>query len=852
MAQSNWWEAAPVVTAKGGPLPSPPKAPDKPNAPPSGYRFRADGTLEAIPGGPADPSTKPGGTEKPSQVPVTAEKDARGQVGQFTALQTARDTFEDDFGGNLLGGAENVLQAISPVEVGTPGQREWWAAFKATDNMIRNDLFGAALTATEKAAYEATTVSPGMQPDIIKQNLTRRTQIIQDALTRQRDFMVKNGYRPEAVDAIFAPILQKQQTLAETAPKEDDASPPPPMEYNPADPGQRPIAGAGLDSGGDGGTQIATGADKRVDNPVLAGVRAEYARRLARGDTAEQLTEWALSAGVSPSAKASIAAQVEFRRKNPKVPIEQYDTSQLDDMPAPVSSFEQAMGSAALSPVGAGLISSADAASGFTLDNIVGATGGNAERARLGMDQIAQANPKASLFGTVAGGVGAALGMEGALAGRGIAAGLGRSLGADALYGGVAGAGATDYNSEGGPASLQDRMLGGVKGAGAGVAGGYMGSKVAGGLGRIARGSDDVSVRAVRDEGIPLTIGQQYGQSGRIGAAIKGAEDRLAGLPVVGDMINARRMEGVEKFNSAAFDRALKPIKGTVSGKVGEEAMVAADDAVSKAYNRALGGKVANADPKFAADITTSVRNVMGLARVGGEVSDGVREILEPYMRPGVTQITGNAMQQISRELRKLKAGYGADPMSSRIGNAVDGVEDAVFGLFRRQTPEVLPAYNRAKLAAQRLYTIERAVLAGKNTDGVFTPAQLGTADRAATIAYGGRRAASTGRGQFHDMQRAAQNVMPNKVPDSGTAGRILVPAVLMGGGAGIDSQTGGVQGLTLGTILAGAYTKAGQRLLTKPGRGMNGVTGKVLKSEATRKAITAGAGAGGVSLSIP
>lgn len=129
---------------------------------------------------------------------------AKGEISQYTTLKTAFDTFKDDYAGNLAGGIENTAQAY--LDVGTPGQRDWWAQFKAADNQIRNDLFGSALTAPEKAAYEATTVSPGMDPKQVKINLAKRADIIRQAVARRKEFYTANGFKADAVNAIFGGI----------------------------------------------------------------------------------------------------------------------------------------------------------------------------------------------------------------------------------------------------------------------------------------------------------------------------------------------------------------------------------------------------------------------------------------------------------------------------------------------------------------------------------------------------------------------------------------------------------------------------------------------------------------------
>lgn len=844
-------------TAPQGPIMGAPRAKseDKPKDPPSGYRWTANGGLEPIPGGPADPNTKPGGTEKPSQVPVQSEKDARGQVGIYNSLDSAVTGFKDDFGGNPLGGLENFAQAYSPVEVGTPGQREWWAAFQSTDNQIRNDLFGSALTAGEKAAYEQTTISPGMRPDIIRENITRRRDIIRGALTRQRDFMVKNGYRPEAVDAIFAPILQQQEALAAGAgeDKKDDTPPPafggtfPPVGPT-AGRDDMPTAGAG----GENGDVLADPNAEMVqrDNPALAGVRAEYKRRLGAGQSAEQIIEWAKSAGIDPTTYPSIRAQVEDYKRTRRS-LSDYNTEQLDDQVVPLSAADRAMNTISQSAPGAFGIAAGDAASMGTLDNIIGATGGNAERARLAMGQISDRRPISSTLGTIAGGATMATGIEGALGltARGLPS-VARTLGADALYGAGTGAGMTDYGDNGAPATVSDRFLGAGKGAAAGGIGSVAGNALGRGLQAVAKGVTNPSVRALDAEGIPMTVGQTFGQSGRIGAAVKGLEDRIAGIPVVGDVVNARRAEGLEKWNSKRFDEALKPINGSVGDKVGEDAVAEAQALVSQAYKDALEGKAVMPDQDFASDMNGALGKAVNIPRVGDEVMTSIVEILRPY--DNMPNLSGEAMQTISQELRQLKAGYVNDPLKKRIGAAIDDAEEAIFGMFRRQAPEVVPAYNKANTAYRRLSILQDAVLKGKNTNGVFTPGQLGMTDVANTVKFNGKNAAARGDRPFFDSQRAAQEVLPNKVPDSGTAGRLLIPALALGAGGASDATgVSNGSGLTIGAIMAAAYTRAGQRLLTKSGRGMKGKTGRLLENDKTRRAITA-AGASGAVAALP
>lgn len=160
------------------------------------YQMSPDGQVTLIGG--QDIKTRAG-----RAIPDSTAKRVEDAVAIRDTMDRALSTFRDDYAGNTVtGGLENTMQVW--FGTGTPGQRDWWANFRQTDNQIRNDLFGSALTATEKAAYEATTISERMQPGEIRKNLQRRAQIIKRALGRQQNFLKKNGYDPEAVDALYS------------------------------------------------------------------------------------------------------------------------------------------------------------------------------------------------------------------------------------------------------------------------------------------------------------------------------------------------------------------------------------------------------------------------------------------------------------------------------------------------------------------------------------------------------------------------------------------------------------------------------------------------------------------------
>ena len=109
-----------------------------------------------------------------------------GEVEKITSIDNAfgtqkrlADTFEDKYGGYSLkigGELANVFGGKFGGD--NQAQSEWWAAHDANDNVARNALFGASLTAGEQKAWEKTSINPGMSASMIKNRMTERQDLI--------------------------------------------------------------------------------------------------------------------------------------------------------------------------------------------------------------------------------------------------------------------------------------------------------------------------------------------------------------------------------------------------------------------------------------------------------------------------------------------------------------------------------------------------------------------------------------------------------------------------------------------------------------------------------------------------
>jgi hypothetical protein len=385
-----------------------PAAPEKAPTPPSGYE-RTDGGLSYIPGGPDDPAViaRNAAARKGGEGgKLLREGDAQkltDDASSVEAIERALNSFQDDFVG-LTADVENMAQGVAGI--GTPGQRDWWADFRATDNVIRNQLFGASLTAGEKSAYSGTTITPRMSADEVRRNLERRLEIARKAAARRFDRLNAAGYNPDEVAAIVGEV--------------DIKTPVDQRRAQQAEPQQLALTA---------GENFSTEKDKAI--------AAAVNQTLAQGGGVEELAAAAQAAGgqISPDDIANFQRAVEARAQGQSVTF----NTRRSGTRSPIA---QAAGEALMTPAGTAITGAVNAAGLGVLSQFAG-------------DQVQgleSLNPTAGMIGEIGGSMlgtaglakGAAMGLgavapniAGRLAGGGLAGAAGRELATEAAYGGI-------------------------------------------------------------------------------------------------------------------------------------------------------------------------------------------------------------------------------------------------------------------------------------------------------------------------------------------------------------------------------------------------------------------------------
>lgn len=754
---------------------------------PSGYQPDGRGGLMPIPGGPADPTAKPNARLGRAMRVGDADK-LEAQIQSYAALKDSALNFQDDFAGNALTGeVENWAQGL--LGTGTPGQRDWWSNFRSADNLIRNQLFGASLTDGEKRAFEQTTISPSMTPEIIRQNLNRRVEIARRALERRTDRLRAAGFNEDEIGAAvgeYGGDFGVDRPVKEAAPK----------FQIPRAAGAKPSAS--MEASG------ATGRGGVENIPELAGMENQVIDMIGRDVPQDQIIDFMnqqlapYDTRVGPDLEGWLSERIAEHRADPSKPVRSLGQGweMLRHRRIPESE------STALGRF-------ADTTAGNALMNGINSLFAGAPSYFAGkQDALAAANverPGAALTGKIAGSLGAMGAINaGAKAVGGVVGNAltrGGGLGGDTLYNATTG-------------GFEDGPQGVLTGALAGAAGNKVGGAIASGTGRAIRGVSDPVVKRLSALNVPLTAGMMMGRNNAPGRFFNALES----LPGINGMMARRYEDAREGVNRAAFSEAVEGIPAQVTD-IGAEGLAQAYDATDNAYASALNGRQFDAnDPQFIGDMGTAIQRGQQIPKLGEDFAHIVRKDVAPmFDANGV--LTGDRLQAALQSLRGRRASFAGQPLGDDIGNALGDVEAAMTGMVGRQAPDVIPKLDAANTAYRKINILGDAVRAGINEGSAFTPAQLNRASLNNTAKYLGKRAAVTGNRPFQQLADDAQKIIPSKIADSGTGTRLAAMAVpgLLATGAGGAEYAGAGPAVTVPlAVLAALTSKTGARVAQK------------------------------------
>lgn len=308
------------------------------------------------------------------------------------------------------------------------------------------------------------------------------------------------------------------------------------------------------------------------------------------------------------------------------------------------------------------------------------------------------------------------------------------------------------------------------KNIGMGAAGGALGSAAVGLASKLVQPiAQSAPVQKLLNANVIPTVGSAAG------GFMKAMEDKLQSVPIVGDIIKSAQQRGRQELSAAAIKMATPPGENVES--TGVQAIPELKQAFSRAYDKVYGNSQIGIDRQLLQDLAAA-KNAPIVPMSSEEVVKFDRVIQNQILDrlPGNSTLnTADAKKVIEKNLGN--AVFEAPP-NSPLQKALKAARDSFRSAMNRSVGQAaadLPAINQAY---SNFKDIEGAIQTADKSPGPLsglpTPRQFQAAAKP---------------GELRDLARAANQVMPSTVPNSGTTDRYLA-ALLLGGAGAAGSQT--------------------------------------------------------------
>lgn len=575
-----------------------------------------------------------------------------------------------------------------------------------------------------------------------------------------------------------------------------------------------------------------TGDTQIVTDPSLAGVNAHVRsilnnRNLSEAEAGAQIRQYITDRGIaiSPDLAAQLRASMAFRRNNPGARWGPNDVS-LDRRIVPQSLTREILTNVGDSAPGAYTIAAGNMVTGQQLPNIVGATGGDAELARAGIDEIRNRHPISSTVGDVSGGAMLYSGGTRAVdAGLAATERLAPSLVARFPWLARAGGAASEaapYSAEAASTALEstgtlapravagDAAIGAYESPGNRLEGAGIGAATGAGF----RGTVNTAARAASPTGGDLAPAYEEGVQPSVGQRMGGVGNRIEqafqSIPILGGIQRSTRNRALDQWQLGGFNRALRNLPDEPQLPAGMEPGTGphafTQDAFDTAYDRVHQRIRVVDDDQLQQDLSAIREDAAHLA--DPSLSHFNRIIDNSVLRRlqnGEGSLTGADLQQTLSEVRRTARSLRSNPTGDReLALMLDDLAGVLHdNAARHSAAEAMTTLGNINRGYGMLVRIENAAnRAGAGEPGEYTAKGLLNAERQ----QGGLRGRQylAGHGLMGDYAQAGLQ-LGQTVADSGTAERLATLGEGAGtiGALGATAHSGGTLGLIPGGIWA-------------------------------------------------
>ena len=129
--------------------------------------------------------------------------DFLGEAKVAKSYANLSSTFDPGYTGytfDAIGDLKKLQAKAAPMSEFDRDLTAWWMKYQEQVNAVRNDLFGSALTETEKNEFLKAMVTPGMDSEIAKRNLETQARILRNAYNEKVEVHRKQGWKVSGLE----------------------------------------------------------------------------------------------------------------------------------------------------------------------------------------------------------------------------------------------------------------------------------------------------------------------------------------------------------------------------------------------------------------------------------------------------------------------------------------------------------------------------------------------------------------------------------------------------------------------------------------------------------------------------
>lgn len=353
-----------------------------------------------------------------------------------------------------------------------------------------------------------------------------------------------------------------------------------------------------------------------------------------------------------------------------------------------------------------------------------------------------------------------------------------------------------------------------------GGAGALGGEALGAGLSKLIRGP--VAQEGVK-EAYEAGLRPSFAQA--IGGGAKRFEEAMTSAPLLGPSIEKQQLRAVESFNKStlqqivddlnkgvgkAADIAIAGGRTTVPKKIVEidiEPSAAGFKSVKNAVSDAYGRIVENTSGVMTPEFESAISNIRDLAKEVPDKEVQINRIIDDVISkfsPG-KRTSGETLKSLDSKLAKIAERYsklGGD--DAYVGDAAMELRSQLHDMIGSQDAYAKQALENANRAWFKVKRMENAMTSTVGNE-LATPGSL-----LQSLRNKNRAQYATGDLPMQPWARSAQDIIGNRYPESGTAGRLQAKDLLAGG------ATGFLPGLAAYYAGKGAYAPAIQDFLVE------------------------------------